>query len=186
MDTIRQLSEISELARERFGRLDGTALNFKPAEGDWSIGQCFEHLILTNDRMLSVLVPVVEGSHRNSFYQQWSPFTKFFGSMLVKMLRNDAKKAKAPSQSIVPPSTVAPDIIDKFVADNERVASVVKQLESVDIDRTVVSSPFLKVMTYTVRDGLAALVEHERRHLRQAERVTAAPGFPGLTERADP
>jgi hypothetical protein len=182
MNFIEQLSAINEETRTRFGGLDGAALNFKPSADAWSVGQCFEHLILTNDNMLSVLMPVVEGRHRNSFFQQWSPFTKFFGSMLIKVLRNDAKKAKAPSPAIVPPSTVAPDIIEKFVANNEKVADAFRRLEGADIDKTVVSSPFLKVMTYSVRDGMTALVEHERRHFRQAERVTAIPGFPAASE----
>jgi hypothetical protein len=33
-------------------------------------------------------------------------------------------------------------------------------------------------MTYKMSVGLQALIEHEKRHVRQAKRVTAAAGFP--------
>jgi hypothetical protein len=41
-----------------------------------------------------------------------------------------------------------------------------------------VSSPFLAVMTYTLDDAYTVLVEHSKRHIRQAKRVMEAEGFP--------
>ncbi len=44
--------------------------------------------------------------------------------------------------------------------------------------KTIITSPFLKVMTYKLADGFRVVVEHERRHFRQAERVLQTEGFP--------
>jgi hypothetical protein len=36
----------------------------------------------------------------------------------------------------------------------------------------------MKLMTYRLSDGFRVVVEHEKRHIRQAERVVQATGFP--------
>jgi hypothetical protein len=40
------------------------------------------------------------------------------------------------------------------------------------------TSPFIKVITYSVLDGWRLVFAHDRRHLEQARRVTLSPGFP--------
>jgi hypothetical protein len=57
---------------------------------------------------------------------------------------------------------------------NKRVESC----SSVDRTETIVTSPFLGVFTYSLEDAYTVLVEHTRRHFRQAKRVTEAEGFP--------
>ena len=41
------------------------------------------------------------------------------------------------------------------------------------------ASPFVGIVTYSVLDGWRLMVAHERRHVQQARRVMATPGFPG-------
>lgn len=36
----------------------------------------------------------------------------------------------------------------------------------------------MKLMTYKLEDGFRVVVEHEKRHFRQAERVVESEGFP--------
>jgi hypothetical protein len=100
------------------------------------------------------------------------------GRFLVNAVKEDSKKAKAPSKSIVPPSDVAADIVEQFTGHIEEVNTKLEKIAGADRQRTVVSSPFLSVMTYTLDDALTVLVEHSKRHLRQAKRVLEADGFP--------
>ncbi len=179
MDYIReQLSEISELANSKFGALSGEQINFKPAAESWSVGQCFEHLILTNDQITGAVQKVADGTHVNSFWENWSPFTSFFGNFLIKSMKRDDKKFKVPSKTIVPPSDVDPQIVAKFVQNNDKLIDLFSRIDGADPETTVITSPFMGLVTYRLGHGMTIIVEHERRHLRQAERVTAADGFP--------
>lgn len=173
-----QLSAAADDAKASFGRLTPEQLNWKPSETGWSVGQCLEHIIKTNTEFYGDFDKIASGDRRNSFWENWSPFTGMFGGFLIKTLSNDAKKVKVPSKKIVPPSDVSADIVDRFVAHhaelNEKIAATAKA----DWDKTVVTSPFLAVMTYRLSDGYKIVVAHSKRHIRQAKRVIETAGFP--------
>lgn len=175
---IGDLKKTAADASETFGALNEEQLNWKPGEKSWSIAQCLDHLILTNEQFYPEFEKLASGSRRNTFWQNNSPFTGFFGRFLIKAVSEDSKKAKAPSRSIVPPSDLPADIVDKFAGNIEDVCGKVAAVASADRQKVVVTSPFLSVMTYKLDDAYTVLIEHTKRHIRQAKRVMAADGFP--------
>lgn len=178
MNINAQLSGISELAKSKFGGLNDEQVNFKPAADSWSVGQCFEHLIMTNDQIAGAMMKVADGTHENSFWENWSPLTSFFGNFLIKSMKRDDKKFKVPSKSIVPPSNIDPQIVGKFIENNAKLIDLFGRIDGVDPEKTVITSPFTGLVTYKLGHGMTIIVEHERRHLRQAERVILVDGFP--------
>jgi hypothetical protein len=172
------MTEASRDAAATFGGLSGQQLNWKPSEKGWSVAQCLEHIILTNREFDPEFEKLASGTRTNSFWENFSPFSGWGGRFLIKAVTEDSKKAKAPSNRIVPPSEVPDDIVQQFV---EHIAEVNKQIESVagvDREKTIVTSPFLAIFTYKLDDAFTVLVEHTRRHIRQAKRVMEAEGFP--------
>ena len=97
---------------------------------------------------------------------------------MINAVTIDSKKAKAPSKKIVPPSDIDADIIDQFAKHIDEVNQKVVACAAADRQKTVVTSPFLKVLTYRLDDAYTVLVEHTKRHFRQAMRVNDAEGFP--------
>jgi hypothetical protein len=97
---------------------------------------------------------------------------------LIKSLKSDERKFKAPTKEIVPPSEIDGDIIEQFSGHQREMIEKIKRTENADWRKTVITSPFMKLMTYSFADGVEVVVEHEKRHLRQAERVLQAEGFP--------
>lgn len=170
--------QVAEDAKATFGGLSGEQLNWKPGADSWSIAQCLDHIIKTNHEFYPEFDLIASGNRKNTFWQSYSPFTGMGGRFLVNAVKEDSKKAKAPSKSIVPPSDVAADIVEQFTAHIDEVNAKLEKIAGVDRQRTVVSSPFLSVMTYTLDDALTVLVEHSRRHMRQAKRVLDSDGFP--------
>lgn len=181
---IDEMRKISDDARSSFGNLSAEQLNWKPPEKSWSIGQCLEHLILTNEQFYPEFDKLAAGTRRNTFWENYSPFTGFFGRFLIKAVTEDSKKAKAPSKSIVPPSELPADIVGSFVLHIEKVNVKLAACADADREKTVVTSPFLAVMTYKLDDAYSVLVEHTKRHIRQAKRVMEAEGFPSGTNKA--
>jgi hypothetical protein len=45
----------------------------------------------------------------------------------------------------------------------------------------IMTSPFVRFITYSVLDGWRLVVTHDRRHFEQARRVTQSPGFPAAS-----
>ena len=177
-EIISELQKIAVEAQKTFGGLSGEQINWKPSAEGWSVAQCFDHLIKSNEAFEPQFQEFAGGNRKQTFWQNYSPLTGFFGNFLLKSLKNDAKKFKAPSKAIVPPSDIPADIIERFVAHQNELCEKMKSLDKFDWHKTVVTSPFLSLMTYRLDMAFEIAVEHEKRHFRQAERVTKAANFP--------
>ncbi len=175
---IPEYEKVGSDVQKTFGRLSAEQVNWKPRADSWSVGQCLDHLIKSNKAFDPQFQAFAKGEQKPTFWEKYSPLTSFFGNFLLKSMKNDAKKFKAPSQGIVPPSDVAADIVEQFVKHQAEVVEKLKLLKNIDFHNTVVTSPFLKLMTYRFGIALEIGVEHEKRHFRQAERVIQTEGFP--------
>ena len=177
-EIISEYEKVGEDVQKTFGNLSAEQINWKPRADSWSVGQCLDHLIKSNKEFDPQFQAIAKGQKNPTFWEKYSPLTSFFGNFLLKSLKNDARKFKAPSKAIVPPSDIAADIVEQFVKHQREVVEKIKMLENVDLQKTIVTSPFLKLMTYRFATALEIGVEHEKRHVRQAVRVVQAEGFP--------
>jgi len=171
------VDSITVSAQEAFGGLSSEQLNWKPSAKSWSVGQCVDHLIRSNVGVFPALDGVIAGK-KPTFWERYSPFTSWIGGFMIRSLSSDARKFKAPTKAIVPPSDIAADIVDQFAANQALVVEKIKALNDIDGDKVVLTSPFMRLMTYKVSDGFRILVEHEKRHIRQGKRVMEMDGFP--------
>ncbi|MCD9187135.1 MAG: DinB family protein [Pyrinomonadaceae bacterium] len=177
-EIISELERISEDVRKNFGGFSAEQINWRVDADSWSVGQCFDHLIKSNELLFDEFDKVARGDRKNSFWENWSPLSSLGGNLLINSLKKDERKIKAPTQKIVPPSEIEAGIIEKFTAHQDELIGKIKKCEKADPQKTIITSPFIKLMTYKFGDGLKIIVEHEKRHFRQAERVTQAENFP--------
>src|SRR5688572_15883335 len=168
------LKRVADDTRETFGGLSPEQINWKPAANSWSVGQCFDHIIKTNEQFYPEFEKLAGGDRKNTFFQSYSPFTGMMGRFLIKAVSEGSRKAKVPSKTIAPPSDIDADIIERFSSHIDGVNRMIEKCAGADRKKTVVSSPFLSIFTYTLDDAYTVLVEHTRRHFRQAKRVTEA------------
>ncbi len=175
---IRELEEISADALETFGDFSAEQLNWKSSAESWSVGQCFEHLIKANEIFYRKLDEIAAGEQKNSLLESYSPLSSFFGNLLVNSLKKDERKFKAPTRKIVPPSEIDPNIIEIFAAHHAELIGKIKRTEAANWRKVKITSPFMKLITYKLSDGYKIVVEHERRHFRQAARVAETGEFP--------
>jgi len=174
---LTEFEGVTEDARSTFGSLTAEQLNWKPGPDSWSIAQCLDHLIRSNEEFYPELDKLVAGTRKNSFWQAWSPLSSIAGSFLVGTLKKDGNKVKT-NQKMTPPSEIDGDIVERFLNHQAEFTEKLGAASSVEWRKVVLTSPFVKIMTYRMDVGLQALIEHEKRHLRQARRVMASDGFP--------
>jgi hypothetical protein len=177
---LRILDEFSALSAEvrtRFGALSLEQLNWRAAAGSWSVGQCLEHLITTTDVYMVDFRAIAAGTRRTSAWERWSPLSGLFGRFLAGEMSKDARKTRTPTR-FVPPSDIGLDVVTRFMRSQDELLAAIKSTSSVDWDRTVLTSSFNRVATYSLAAAYRIMIEHQRRHLRQARRVTEDPAFP--------
>ena len=172
-----ELESIAAAVQSSFGDLTSEQINWKPDADGWSVGQCFEHLIKTNELFYGELDKIAGGARVNSFLENYSPLSGFFGNLLIGSLKKDARKFKVPSPKIVPPSEIDAHIVEIFAAHQSELIGKIKLTKAADWRRIKVTSPFMKLVTYKLADGYRVVVEHEKRHVRQAEKILKMENF---------
>lgn len=69
--------------------------------------------------------------------------------------------------------------LDSLVSQANTIADDARSVsKSSMIERTIITSPALNFVTYSLMDAYRILVVHERRHFQQARRVIEESGFP--------
>jgi DinB superfamily len=175
-----ELQKTAQEAREFFGLFSVDQLNWKLAEKSWSIGQCFDHLITTHSLYFPLFEQMEKGGIRPTVWEKYSPFSGFFGRFLIKSLDPaNQKKMKTTSRGKPSASAVEAGIIDRYVEHQQKIIEALRKIPA-DIDpvTTIITSPLLSFVTYSLDDCYTVLVVHGQRHLGQAKRVTKTEGFP--------
>ena len=173
------LDTVGRETQAEFGRLNSHRLNWQPDPARWSVGQCFEHLLVTNRFMLKAALEALDDARRRTIWQRLPGLPRVLGRALVRSQTPGTKrKFTAPPKARPARSDIAGDIIPRFVTQHKEVLSWLDELDQDRASRTIMASPFLKVITYSVLDGFRLMVAHDRRHFEQARQVTLSPGFP--------
>jgi DinB family protein len=178
--SVRLISEL-HAADQRANALAKTLtpqqLNWKPGPGEWSVGQCLEHLCVTNDVYLPPMSSSLAG-RRLAVVSEITP--GWFGRWFIRNYiepSSDTRRARAPKK-IAPGSEVEPSVLERFLSGNQSVRELVLRAGKHDVNRVRFKNPFIPVLRFTVGTGLEIVVRHQRRHLLQAERVRQRVEFP--------
>lgn len=173
------LEDVARDAQSTFGRLDARQLNWRPDSTQWSVAQCFEHLLKANRLMFEASERALDKSVPRTIWQRLPGTPSLFGPMLVRSQTPEgARKFKAMPTAQPSTSNVAADIIERFVEQHREAVARVRALDEREAARVIMVSPFVTFVTYSVLDGWRLLFAHDRRHFEQARRVTLMPGFP--------
>ncbi|HKO20031.1 MAG TPA: DinB family protein [Acidobacteriaceae bacterium] len=176
-----QLSEslnVSDEAAKRLAAgLNEEQFNWQPAPGRWSVGQCLEHLCITNEAYLPAIVGALR-EKPDAPVEQIVP-GKIGGWFLRNFIEPSAQGKRAPAPpKIRPTARVGLSVVDRFLSGNLSCRDVILTARSKDVNRICFWNPLLKGIRFTVGTGFQIISEHERRHLLQAERVRNSADFP--------
>jgi len=176
---VAELEAVAEDASKVFGNLSAAQLNWKPSAERWSVGQCFDHLIVTNRCFFPDIERVAAGTYRSGLWGRVSPLSGFFGRLILKALDPEkGRKTKAPRVFEPARSDVAADVIERFATHQEELSALMRATAGADLRGLKVTSPVSPVATYSLLDAYRIVVAHERKHFEQARRVTQTAGFP--------
>lgn len=171
-------NEIADEAKTTFGNLSATQLNWKPSPERWSVAQCFDHLITSNQGYFPIIEDVLAGRKR-TFWQSMPFLPRLTARLLIKSLDPaSTRKIKAPKRFEPAQSDISGSVINDFAQQQERIVDRMKATEHLDLEKIVITSPVAAVINYSLLDAYRIVVVHERRHFQQAQRVTQEAAFP--------
>jgi DinB superfamily len=171
--------EAGEKVRTEFTNLSLQQLNWKPAPESWSIGQCLDHLIVSDCLYFPDLKKIAEKKFEMTLWERWNPLNDLFGKMLVHQLQEDVKrKVNTPKIFIPSASLIDAGILERFQKHLNMLSEYISATGEVDIDKTYITSPVSKFVTYNLRNAITILIQHIHRHINQALRVKSKEDFP--------
>jgi hypothetical protein len=174
---ISEFNAADERAKAVASALTAEQLNWKPDPGKWSIGQCLEHLYITNEVYCQSISKSLAG-HPVSVVEEIRP--GWFGRWFIRNYIEPSartKRARAP-RKIKPGANIDASILDRFLDSNRRARELVHRARPYDVNRIRFENPFVGVIRFTVGTGFEILSKHEQRHLLQAERVRQSLKLP--------
>jgi hypothetical protein len=166
-------------AEATFGGLDVRQLNWRPDPTRWSVAQCLEHLLVSNTLMRRAAEDALNPARPRSLWQRLPVLPGVFGRLLIRSLTPGAtRRFTAPPKAQPAESHLGADVVRRFVEQHRDVISWMQGLDERQAERAIMTSPFIRVVTYSVLDASRLVAAHNRRHVEQARRVTQSPGFP--------
>lgn len=170
---------VADDARAFFGGLNERQLNWQPDAKSWSVGLCLEHLIKVNEEVLTAVESHINGSHRRTIFERLALGSNYLGKYIVKAAQPENKtKIKAPKVFRPTRSYVDADIVERFVANQNKVIEMMQASGELNLEKTIITSPMASFITYSLWHTYQIVVTHERRHFRQAREVMKHEGFP--------
>jgi len=176
---IAELDAADQSAKELVAGLSPEQLNWQPVPGAWSVGQCLEHLCITNEAYLPAISASLAG-RPVSAVQEITPgwFARWFIRSYIEP-SPQSKRAPAPKK-IVPSTRVEASVLDRFLRSNQTARELARYAGDYDVNRIRFRNPLVSVIHFTVGTGFQIVSGHERRHVLQAERVKRSLDFPKL------
>ncbi len=146
---------------------------FKPAPDRWSIAECAEHIVLTEDAIFQLVTekilksPPATGAPRA---------TRADDEQLIRMLKDRSQRAQAPE--FLRPSGKWPtkeSLIEHFKQSRDRTIAFVEATQE-DLRAHMAPHPVREHMD--AYQWLLLLAAHAERHTAQIEEIKADPKFP--------
>jgi hypothetical protein len=177
---LRQVEQLDEEVRRLTGDLTEADLHRRPADGGWSIGQVFEHLLIANGLYLARMRPLIARARAHETDRPvatWQP--SFVGRFLIRSLGADStRKVRAPKVFRPGPSPRR-HVVAAFLELQRDLAALLSDADGLDWSRLRLSSPVGRLIRINVGDAFVLLVVHARRHMVQVRRIRETVGISG-------
>lgn len=172
----RQTAEVERIA----AALRPEELDWRPSPEKWSVGGHIAHMVILNGPYLEAIAGSLskarergrlgEGPFRHPWFGRW-----FAGSM-----EPPPKRRWKTSPKMVPDPLVAGgDVLASFRDCQGELARLAEEACGVDLGRARLSSPFMRLLRFSVGATFGILLSHNRRHIWLIRELMDHEDFPG-------
>lgn len=178
-DLRAQFSAIEDDATRLLEGVSDAQFNWRPAPGQWSIGECLAHLNVVDGADLDPLARAVIDARAKGLTAT-GPFrySRLAAWFVTKMEPPAKMKVKAPALYQPRPDQSASTVIAEFQRIHARLGEIVAMADGLDLARVKVPTPIAQWIRFSLTPRLRLLAAHDRRHLWQAHEVRRHPSFP--------
>ncbi len=169
---INAIDEQTKRAELLVSKITTEQLNTSPAPKKWSIGELLDHIVTSNKLYFETFDTIGNGNHTNPGMLGLKFIPKALGKMVVNSITPETKR-KSKTASIFVPATSTHELsyIEEFKECQENLKERVIKMKEMETEKIWIRSPVTGMIIYTLEDALRLLLNHEKRHLGQAEAI---------------
>lgn len=169
---LQYFKETSDDLQQQVSGLSKAQLQFKPAADRWSISQCLEHIVLSEQMLFDMAKKELEKAPQPARRKE----VKVTDENLKHMMADRSQKFQAPTE-LQPKGkyTDSKTALAEFTAARAPVLAFIKQADAEDLKNHVSEYP---TGTVNGQQNLLFIAAHCARHIKQIEEVKADPKFP--------
>jgi hypothetical protein len=161
--------------------LSAEQFNWQPADGRWSIGQCFDHL----NRTAAAFAPAMDRAIADARTRRITSAGPFAYPLLERLFVTSneppPKRRFRAFKAYRPPARTEPQaVMDAFAQWQDRLEERIRAADGLDLRRARQRSPILPLVKWSLGTMFALVLAHERRHIWQARQVRNDGRFPKL------
>jgi hypothetical protein len=164
-----------------YGLTDGQ-LNWAPSPGQWSMGQCVDHLNTTNRIFTEAMEAVIKDSRQKGVLGDGPYSYGFLSRWFLQTLQPPVKRRfKAPARFQPVPRKTMAELQAEWDRTHDKFNQLLHDASGLDIGRIRITSPAASWIRYPLGIGFWIMTAHDRRHLWQARQVRNDSRFPAAS-----
>ena len=133
-------------AQTCFGNLTVEQLNWKPGTDQWSVAQCFDHLVTAHGAYVPIIESVLSGKKKRTFWESVPFLPSLWGRFLVNGVAPESKrKLKAPKVLRPESSNIDEGIISRFIEQQNQIINYMKATQNMDLEKIIITSSVANV-----------------------------------------
>lgn len=166
------------IAQNEFAPRGLQDLNYKPGTDSWSILECLEHLNRYCRYYLPLLQKAISGAPQAKPDQNIR--YSFLGKYSIDMVRPaNVKKHKTLKHMNPNNSLLTLEVLEEFLRHQQTLLTLLSKAASADLNRKTIPIEFMRLLKMRTGEALEFLVQHQQRHIGQAQRVLSKLPKPG-------
>lgn len=163
--------------RSMVADIDDDQFNWRPGEEEWSVAECFDHLVMIGDLMLVKLDEGIERAAeadlRSNGPYRYGALGNWFVRAVGPAREGKKRKFRAP-KLYTPTSRHTISRLDKaFTELQDALIERLRRANGYDLGRVKVPSPVTRLLRLSLGQWFALLAGHQERHIDQAREAKA-------------
>ncbi|MEX1212544.1 MAG: DinB family protein [Balneolaceae bacterium] len=180
----RLIDGVTRQAEDEFGRFDPEMLIRRPEPDKWSVAENLDHLKKFNDSYLPQIEAMVAGSYNRPLLSRIPGLSSAMKGMLHHFVKPDTTRKMGTFPLWEPENSLqGGDVLRRFKEHQEKLKEMIHIAVPFMERGAVVHSPATRWIVYDLKGAFDMIVDHEKRHLKQAKRALKSLTTPTETSR---
>jgi len=178
-DLIAEAFVVKEFVKNKFTHLSSEQINWKFDKNKWSIAQCLEHLIISDNAYFLEIEKSISGIKEKDKKGENYFKSGFLGKLFLFYTDpNSSKKFEAVDAFKPSDNIMTANIFNSFNEHQNKLMSLLEDCRNLNLSATKVAHPVNRLIKFRLGDFFNLIITHEKRHLLQAEKVVNHQFFP--------